>query len=101
MYLLPLIPLAITWLVYTTPCAAKVEWGPCDEREFNTTLTLECGVVKVPLDYSDPNSTTFDLEIVKIATLVKPSKGSILHNFGGPGLESRQSLILLGHVLQQ
>jgi hypothetical protein len=81
--------------------SAAIQWGTCGDGEFNTTLTVECGSVKVPLDYSVSNSTTFDLEIVKIPALIQPSKGSILHNFGGPGLECRRTLVLVGSILQQ
>lgn len=83
-------------------CSAKIHWGPCEDGEFKTDLPVQCGSIKVPYDYNTPNSTTFDLEIVKIPATTNQSRGSILHNFGGPGLEARHTLAsVLGWELQQ
>jgi hypothetical protein len=96
-----LTPALIFGLVYIAPCAAKLEWGACDDGEFNTTLAIECSSVRVPLDYAQPDSESFELAIVKIPASITPSKGSILHNFGGPGLEARKTLVEdLGSILQ-
>ena len=93
--------LVIFRLVCPVHCAATIQWGPCEAEEFNTTLNLECASVNVPLDYTNPSSSKLDLGIVKIPALGNSSRGSILHNFGGPGLEARQTLIELGPILQQ
>ena len=76
-----------------------IEWGDCEEGEFNTTLPIQCASIKVPLDYTAPNSTTFDLGLVKIPATKQPSRGSILFNFGGPGEEARQSLLTTSETL--
>ena len=82
--------------------ASKIQWLPCSGTEFNTSLTLECGTWRVPLDYTQPNNNqTLDLEILRIPAAVKPSRGSILFNFGGPGGVARQDLVDGGAALQQ
>ncbi|KAH6695059.1 TAP-like protein-domain-containing protein [Plectosphaerella plurivora] len=84
-------------------CKPKIVWGPCDDVEFaKAPLPVQCGSIPVPYDYTSPNSSTFDLEIVRIPAATNNSRGSILHNFGGPGAEARQTLALaLGPLLQQ
>ncbi|KAK0639542.1 TAP-like protein-domain-containing protein [Cercophora newfieldiana] len=79
---------------------SAIEWGPCEEGEFNTTLPVQCGTVAVPLDYTDPDSKTFDLELVKIPALIQPSRGSIQLNFGGPGFSARGGAVATGSLLQ-
>jgi len=80
----------------------KIQWGACQSGEFNTTLTVQCGTLQVPLDYSQLNSTkTLDLGIVKVLASVQPPKGSIQLNFGGPGLPARGELVNAGGVLQE
>ncbi|KAK3384095.1 TAP-like protein-domain-containing protein [Lasiosphaeria ovina] len=81
--------------------SSKIHWGPCDLGEFNTTLSLQCATLRVPLDYSHPNSSSkIDLKVVKIPAAVQPSRGSIQLNFGGPGLPSRQAAVNIGPLLQ-
>ncbi|KAL4878414.1 TAP-like protein-domain-containing protein [Aspergillus karnatakaensis] len=67
----------------------RISWGPCDFGDD----TLQCGNLSVPLDYTDPHSNaTLKLQLLKVPAVHTPKKGSILFNFGGPGLESRMSL---------
>ena len=69
----------------------KINWGPC--TGLNGTASILCGNLTVPLDYTEPNSNaTLRLELLKVAATNAPSKGSILFNFGGPGIASRKSL---------
>lgn len=92
----------MTTAAAATRCNSKIQWGPCAEGEFNTELPVQCGSIPVPYDYTSPNSSTFDLELVKIPAATNSSRGSILHNFGGPGAESRQTLVAgLAPLLQQ
>lgn len=78
-----------------------IKWGPCPEGEFNTTVAVQCGTLRVPLDYTQPDSsTTLDLELVKIPAAVQPSRGSIQLNFGGPGSPTRHDAVALGPLLQ-
>ena len=70
-----------------------VQWGACEG--INSTVPIECGILAVPLDYT--NSTSFattNLALLRIPASDGPSKGSILMNFGGPGGEGRFSLAL-------
>ncbi|KAI4861219.1 alpha/beta-hydrolase [Hypoxylon rubiginosum] len=69
---------------------SKLQWGPCNETEVPSDVPVECSVLYVPLDYTEPNSNeTLPLDLVKVLSPVKPSRGSILFNFGGPGEPSR------------
>lgn len=78
----------------------SVKWGPCSEA-LPSSLPIECGNLTVPLDYANPNSTkTLELELLKVPALKGPSKGSILFNFGGPGLGTRASLADRAYLLQ-
>ncbi|CAJ2501000.1 Uu.00g038530.m01.CDS01 [Anthostomella pinea] len=73
---------------------SKIQWGPCNETELPSEYPIECSRLPVPLDYTRPNaSETLVLELVKVPATVKPSKGSILLNFGGPGLPARDDLV--------
>jgi hypothetical protein len=85
----------------TAATCSKIQWRPCPDGEFNTTIAVQCGTLRVPLDYTLPNSSkTLDLELVKIPATVQPSRGSIQLNFGGPGLPTRQDAVALGPLLQ-
>src|SRR4051812_10178012 len=100
---LSLIRISFLLLVARASCSlpAKVEWGHCQEGEFNTTLTVQCGSLSVPLDYAAKASNrSINLELVKLLAPVQPSKGSIQINFGGPGVPTREDLVALGPVLQ-
>ncbi|KAF3480031.1 uncharacterized protein GIQ15_07007 [Arthroderma uncinatum] len=76
----------------------KIAWGPC---ELEGTRPIQCGNLSVPLDYSNRESgATLNLQLLKVPALHSPKKGSILFNFGGPGLGSRASLAGSAKVLQ-
>ena len=79
----------------------KVQWAPCPAT-FNSTAPIECGSLAVPLDYSDPNSTkTLELKLLRLPASKKPSKGSILFNFGGPGEPGRAYMAETGAGIQE
>jgi len=70
--------------------AGGVKWGPCT---INGTLPVDCGNITVPLDYSNTSSkATLDIGLLRVPASKTPKKGTILFNFGGPGLPSRGSL---------
>ncbi|KAM0438633.1 hypothetical protein ACHAPT_001386 [Fusarium lateritium] len=80
----------------------KIEWKDCVLNKTQI-IPTQCGRLKVPLDYSDSDSTKeVALDLTKIEALKKPSKGTILVNFGGPGAPGREefgsdtALIMLG-----
>ncbi|OGM41169.1 hypothetical protein ABOM_009862 [Aspergillus bombycis] len=76
----------------------KLKWGPCS---FNGTLPIECSTLDVPLDYTDKDSTaTLSLDLIKVAAVNTPSKGSILFNFGGPGGDGLNNLASSAALLQ-
>jgi pimeloyl-ACP methyl ester carboxylesterase len=97
-----LLQLSILAAAYAKRCAgSKIHWGSCDQAELNATGKIDCGNVRVPLDYTDKVSNkTLEIELVRWRAAVQPSKGSILLNFGGPGLTGRSSLVATGPLLQ-
>ncbi|KAF9890541.1 hypothetical protein FE257_005946 [Aspergillus nanangensis] len=67
----------------------QLRWGACDVDD----PSLQCANLTVPMDYTDPDSdATIQLHLLKVPAVRTPKKGSILFNFGGPGLEARHSL---------
>lgn len=85
-----LIPSFLTLSLAQPYGTSKLQWGPCNETEVPSGVPVECSVLYVPLDYTDKSSNeTLQLDLVKVLSPVKPSKGSILFNFGGPGEPSR------------
>ncbi|OTA55087.1 alpha/beta-hydrolase [Hypoxylon sp. EC38] len=69
---------------------STLQWGPCNETEVPSDVPVQCSTLLVPMDYTEPNSNeTLTLDLVKVLAPVKPSKGSILFNFGGPGGTAR------------
>lgn len=78
-----------------------VQWGLCNETELPSEVPIECGTLRVPLDYTKSNSTaTLPLELVKVPAAQQPSKGTIQFNFGGPGLPGRTGLAAQAPLLQ-
>jgi pimeloyl-ACP methyl ester carboxylesterase len=69
-----------------TPSPPK--WGDCpEELSANATAPVECASFAVPLDYSSSNaSETLDLSLLRVPAVREPKKGSVLVNFGGPGV---------------
>lgn len=72
----------------------EVEWGACPANV--APLGLECGTVRVPLDYREPRGRTIDVSISRLAS-AKPEKrrGVLLTNPGGPGGEGMTFPFLL------
>ncbi|KAK2764477.1 hypothetical protein FQN54_009172 [Arachnomyces sp. PD_36] len=66
-----------------------VSWGACEAA----LAGFDCANFTVPLDYSNPNSgETLDLQLLRVPAAKTPKKGTILFNFGGPGIEARGGL---------
>ncbi|OJD34142.1 nedd8-like protein [Diplodia corticola] len=79
-------------LGYAQNPSQEIQWGPCSLSQ-EPTLPMVCGTLDVPLDYTQPNSSeTLTLELAKVPAANQPAKGSILFNFGGPGIPGRVSL---------
>ncbi|KAJ6789721.1 hypothetical protein PWT90_00585 [Aphanocladium album] len=86
-------------LAIVPAAAAGVQWGRCAD-DFGAVLPVDCGRVSVPLDYTAPkDNEPLSLELLRSPALNKPIKGSILLNFGGPGLPCRDSLAAAAAVL--
>lgn len=60
----------------------KVTWSACGA---GTPEDLECGRITVPLDYARPDAGTLELALARYRA-GGPSRGSVLLNFGGPGV---------------
>lgn len=78
----------------------KVAWTPCPANPDDKTLdetTLQCGKLRVPLDYSHPAGDTLDLALIR-EPAADPARrtGSLVVNPGGPG-ESGVSFVKDAH----
>ncbi|MFJ4732136.1 alpha/beta hydrolase [Streptomyces sp. NPDC088770] len=60
----------------------KVAWSAC---EAGAPKDMQCGRVTVPLDYAHPGAGTLALALARYRA-TGPSRGSVLLNFGGPGV---------------
>ena len=100
-----LLPLSLALSAYATNHARadeNIAWGSC-ETQIKTvaTLPVQCGNITVPLDYTDTESdATLDVQVLKVPTDKTPKKGSIIFNFGGPGVEARATLAQRAELLQ-
>ncbi|MFE0104889.1 alpha/beta fold hydrolase [Streptomyces sp. NPDC059009] len=66
----------------------KLHWNRCDAKGPGT---LQCAMLKVPLDYSDPGGKTIGLAISRLkAGSAKRRHGVLLLNPGGPGAPGLQ-----------
>lgn len=80
--------------------APDVAWGPCTEFLLTPPLPVQCANLTVPLDYTRPDANeTLTLKLTRVPALTK-SKGSILLNFGGPGVAGRAELAFGGNLYQ-
>jgi pimeloyl-ACP methyl ester carboxylesterase len=69
-----------------TSSAAGIAWGPCSDPSLKQ-VQAQCGFLKVPLDYNNPNGTKISLAVSRIEHTSPASKyhGVIVTNPGGPG----------------
>lgn len=80
-------------------CKGTVTWGECDPEFQSDNWPLECGTLQVPLDYTDPSSNrTIELKLLRALAAEQPSKGSVLTNFGGPGVVGRANLAMVPDI---
>lgn len=79
---------------------SNIRWAPCVEH-VDSVLPVDWGRLQVPLDYTDPDAgPKLGLEMLRVPAVTQPARGSIMLNFGGPGLEARKTLAQLSSVLQ-
>ncbi|MEU3344913.1 alpha/beta hydrolase [Streptomyces sp. NPDC006700] len=62
--------------------ATKVTWKKCGTTSYPT---LQCGSVKVPLDYRHPSGKKITLALSRVPHTAKTYQGPLLVNPGGPG----------------
>ncbi|MCF2131835.1 alpha/beta hydrolase [Strepomyces sp. STD 3.1] len=80
----------LTWQgasAQTAPSATappdRISWGECPGTPLPT---LECGTLKVPLDYRNPDGRKIDVAISRLAaTNPEKRRGVLFTNAGGPG----------------
>lgn len=79
----------------------SIAWEPCRTQQELDALDpdagggnplwlapFECGEVTVPLDYADPGGDTFTLAVARRPAEDGDAQGSLVVNFGGPGLSA-------------
>ncbi|OKK21085.1 protease [Streptomyces sp. CB00455] len=65
--------------------AQRIRWGDCPGT--GAPAGMGCGTVEVPLDYANPAKGTVTLALARIPATDRGHRlGSLLLNFGGPGL---------------
>ncbi|MFI9030768.1 alpha/beta hydrolase [Streptomyces sp. NPDC053560] len=69
-----------------SPAPAKISWGRCPAAE-HLPSGVECGKVRVPLDYAHPEGKKIDLTVSRRHATgpKKERQGALLYNPGGPG----------------
>jgi pimeloyl-ACP methyl ester carboxylesterase len=71
-----------------------ISWAPCPESTAEGTPNLECGTLKVPLDWSAPAGEQITLGLMRSkATDTAHRLGSIFTNPGGPGHSAFSTVI--------
>ncbi|WP_333771905.1 alpha/beta hydrolase, partial [Streptomyces sp. IBSBF 2435] len=69
----------------SSPYGQQVSWGGCSGVD--GPRSMECGTLTVPRDYGDPKGGDLDVALSRIpATGPGPRLGSLVVNFGGPGI---------------
>ncbi|NGO06560.1 alpha/beta hydrolase [Streptomyces sp. HC44] len=71
----------------------EIDWAACKGDEMPE--DLQCGKVTVPLDYAKPDEGTLDIAMARFRATGK-SRGSVLLNFGGPGMPGVSELAVEG-----
>ena len=70
---------------------SPLDWGPCSSDQDDQ--SVECAVVTVPLDYSDPSAGGTAVRVGRIPATGGRAKGAIFYNPGGPGLSPVEGLV--------
>ncbi|MGW7435315.1 alpha/beta hydrolase [Streptomyces sp. NPDC054849] len=65
----------------------KIGWGPCPA---SYPASMQCGKLKVPLDYAQPAQDTIELALARIPATGPARQGSLVLNYGGPGQSGAQ-----------
>ncbi|KAG7404209.1 Tripeptidyl aminopeptidase [Fusarium oxysporum f. sp. rapae] len=79
-----------------------LDWKPCDlgfpkSRQEQIKEAIDCATIKVPLDYTNPESGgEVNLQLIKVNATKKPAKASVIFNPGGPGSPGVEEVAVLG-----
>ncbi len=77
----------------------RVDWKSCGIDDMDA-AGGECGEVRVPLDYADPDGRTLDIAVSRVAAAdPRHRRGALLADPGGPGASGLDTIDLLGDVL--
>lgn len=87
----------------TSNTAKDLDWKPC-ALDFPPSLQeqviepVDCATIDVPLDYSDENSQTLQIQLVKVNATTQPPKGRVVFAPGGPGNSGVEEVAKFGSV---
>jgi pimeloyl-ACP methyl ester carboxylesterase len=71
----------------------SVVWGPCAELpDIQMPADAQCGEILVPLDYSKPDGAPARIAVARLRATGEKI-GSLLLNFGGPGLTATDTMM--------
>ncbi|MFB9966602.1 alpha/beta hydrolase [Sinosporangium siamense] len=77
--------------------AGPIKWGPCvdlagfDGQPTKPDPAMQCGTIPVPLDYAEPDGEQIDMALIRTRA-VGSRLGSLVFNFGGPGVSGVDNL---------
>ncbi|GLZ04491.1 peptidase [Actinomadura sp. NBRC 104412] len=74
------------------PLAQGIDWKPCPKNDplaGSALKGLECGTLRVPLDYARPDGEQVTLALTRARHTAPRSQGVVLLNRGGPGAQGR------------
>ncbi|WP_052770410.1 alpha/beta hydrolase [Streptomyces sp. CNQ-509] len=75
-------PVPVGWSTTAGGGLSRVAWADCGTE---ATPRLQCGSLKVPLDYDRPRGRTITLALNRVPHTAARSQGPLLVNPGGPG----------------
>ncbi|EWG51151.1 hypothetical protein FVEG_10230 [Fusarium verticillioides 7600] len=88
---------------FDEPVQLRLKWTPCnlgvqEFKKLEKNKAFECSPLDVPLDYTDLSRGTTTLNLIKVkapkqSKTDKSYKGSIIVNFGGPGVSGVETLL--------
>lgn len=77
--------MGMLWAAASASAAApSIAWGPCSDPNLQA-FNAQCGLLSVPLDYSNPSGPKIQLAVSRIEHTSSNYQGVILTNPGGPG----------------
>ena len=80
---------------------APLDWAPCELEGIpkdQITVSFDCAKLPVPLDYTNLDSGSLPLQLIKVNATKEPVLGSVLFNPGGPGSSAVEDLAKVGDI---